>query len=396
VDLELELGSSNHSFKGELISMPEVVLNFDNITNYGKITINITRNEDLVNQRINKINKKKDELTSASMPMFKNVLLIYIDAISRQHFIRKMKKTGEWIEKNMNKENKEAKFKAYQFLKYHAFIFFTQLNTNPMFYGQSMYNKNGTHIIKFFKEKGYITAQSNNFCSRELFDIEDGYIDNVEWEKFDHENIAMFCDPNYFSPNNPYTPYMGPYSVKKRCLYGKNTFEYVLDYGKKFWETYSNERKFLRLAFQDAHEGTGEVVKYFDDHLFEFLKNFEENGWLNDTAIFFVSDHGNNMIGFYNIFNCEDFVLEKTLATLFMLLPKDKIDDKLDEIIRKNEQTLVTPYDIHNTLLEILNINKNSSKYSHHGDSFLERIPSMDRDCEKYKLDLSDIWCRCK
>ena len=112
----------------------------------------------------------------------------------------------------------------------------------------------------------------------------------------------MMCDPNFYNPENRFTPYMGPYSIRRRCLYGRDTFEYILEYGEKFWAAYSKEHKFLRLSFQDAHEGTLEVVKYLDVKFAEFLEKFDRKGYLKDTAVFLVSDHGNNMVGIYNIF----------------------------------------------------------------------------------------------
>jgi len=238
-------------------------------------------------------------------------------------------------------------------------------NVNPMFYGESMFNKNGTHLIRAFKEKGFITAQCNNICGRELYDLEKKYNLNLDYEDFDHENIAMFCDPNYFKNESPYTAFIGPYALKRRCLYGKDTFEYVLEYGEKFWETYINDHKFLRLSFQDAHEGTLEVVKYLDVKLAKFLENFEKKKYLDDTAIFFVSDHGNNMIGFYNILQVEDYVLEKTLGTWFMILPKkNNVNEKNLEI---NQQRLVTPYDIHDTLLDMFGYRFEDKVYSRKG-----------------------------
>lgn len=35
--------------------------------------------------------------------------------------------------------------------------------------------------------------------------------------------------------------------------------------------TYKGEKKVLYLEFTDAHEITSEVVKYMDDHLYNFL-----------------------------------------------------------------------------------------------------------------------------
>ena len=331
IDKEEEYNHINPQLK------PEVTLKFDPITQMGQIDIEIMKNIKLSQERT----KLYEKLPKKEKPKYSNILFLYIDAISRPEFIRSMKETQKFISKYYN----SSKYSFYQMLKYQNFIFFTQQNVNPMFFGESMFNSNGSSILKLIKSKGYITAQANNICTRQLYDIEDNYTQNISYEHFDHENIAMFCDPNYYNPENRFTPYMGPYSIRRRCLYGKDTFEYVLEYGQKFWETYLNEHKFLRLSFQDAHEGTLEVVKYLDKKLAKFLEVFEQKKYLDDTAVFFVSDHGNNMIGFYNILQVEDYVLEKTLGTWLMILPKKmNINEKYLEF---NQQRLVTPYDIY-------------------------------------------------
>ena len=368
---------------------PEIFLKFNLNTNFGDISIKINRNEKIVKER-QKIFKK---LKKNEIPKYKNFLFIYIDALSRPHFIRKMKETQKFLSQFYNEQS--SKKILYQMMKYHNFIYFTPPNVNPMFYGESMYNANGTNIIRAFKEKGYITGQSNDICSRELYDLENDYTKNMDFEDFDHENIAMMCDPNFHNYENPFTPYIGPYSIRRRCLYGKDTFEYVLEYGEKFLDSYKNERKFLRVAFQEAHEGTGEVVKYLDVRLRKFLESLDKKKHLDDTAIFIVSDHGNNMIGFYNIFQVEDFVMEKTLGTWLIILPKNSVNKKEDEILKKNQQNIVTPYDIHDTMLDIFKFEKNTKYKSRYGQTVFEEINNLQRNCETYKLDLQPLWCRC-
>lgn len=95
-------------------------------------------------------------------------------------------------------------------MKYHNFIFFTQQNVNPMFFGESKFNSDGTSILKYIKKKGFIAGHSNNIWTRQLYDIEDNYTENFEFDSFDHENIAMMCDQNFYNPENRFTPYMGP------------------------------------------------------------------------------------------------------------------------------------------------------------------------------------------
>ena len=364
---------------------PEIILKFDPITKMGNIDIKINKNESLSKER----NEIYNSLLPKDKPKYNNILFLYIDAISRPEFLRSMKNTIQFISKYYNSTEKSF----YQMMKYQNFIFFTQQNVNPMFFGESMFNSNGTSILKYIKKKGYITGHSNNICTRQLYDIEDNYTEHINYESFDHENIAMMCDPNYYNPENRFTPYMGPYSIRRRCLYGKDTFEYVIEYGEKFWETYINEHKFLRLSFQDAHEGTLEVVKYLDIKLAEFLINFERKGYLNDTAIFFVSDHGNNMVGFYNLFQVEDYVMEKTLGAWFMLLPKYKnIDETYLEI---NQQRMVSPYDIHDTLLDMFGYHQKDNVYSRKGKSIYTEINGLERDCNYYSQDIIPLWCRC-
>ena len=364
---------------------PEVVLKFDPLTEMGKIDIKINRNEILAKER----NDIYNTLLPKDKPKYNNILFLYIDAISRPEFIRAMKNTEKYLSKYFNSSEKSF----YQMMKYHNFIFFTQQNVNPMFFGESMFNSNGTSILKHIKKKGFITGHSNNICTRQLYDIEDNYTENIEYDNFDHENIAMMCDPNFYNPENRFTPYMGPYSIRRRCLYGRDTFEYILEYGEKFWAAYSKEHKFLRLSFQDAHEGTLEVVKYLDVKLAKFLEKFDRKGYLKDTAVFLVSDHGNNMVGIYNIFQFEDYILEKTLGTWFMLLPKKKeIDEKFLEI---NQQRLVSPYDIHDTLLDMLGYHQNNNIFSRKGQSVYKEVNGLERNCDYYSQDIMPIWCRC-
>ena len=364
---------------------PEIFLKFDPITQMGNIDIKINKKEKIANER----NKIYNSLLPKDKPKYNNILFLYIDAISRPEFVRSMKNTEKFLSKYYNSTEKSF----YQMMKYQNFIFFTQQNVNPMFFGESMFNANGTSILKRIKNKGFITGHSNNICTRQLYDIEDNYTENIIYDNFDHENIAMMCDPNYYNPENRFTPYMGPYSIRRRCLYGRDTFEYVLEYGEKFWENYINEHKFLRLSFQDAHEGTLEVIKYLDIKLAEFLENFEKKGFLKDTAIFFVSDHGNNMIGFYNILQVEDYVLEKTLGTWFMLLPKIKnINEKFLEI---NQQRMVSPYDIHDTLLDMFGYHEKDKVYSKKGQSVFKEINGLERNCDYYSQDIIPLWCRC-
>ena len=352
----------------------EARLTFQN--NKGKLNISLKRNDSLANERHTILNKGK----------VKNILFLYIDAVSRRHFHRKMKKTSSFLEKL------GAKNEVVEFFKHQAFIYFTSQNVMPMFFGESYFKKTGSSVFKHMKEAGFVSGATQDQCCAFLYDLEKDYIDDVIFAHADHENIAFNCDPNYHSTEHPYSPYSGPYSQIKRCLYGKEASDYTLEYAEQFWREYSEERKFFKLSNIMAHEGSGELIKYFDEKLAMFLEDLEKKNVFEDTALMVYSDHGNNMFGLYQVFDLEDFDVEKTMSTAFVVLPR-KHDISEEEIknLKENGGKLTSHYDIYNTLLDLAG---SQATRSDMGKSLFEKIES--RDCNEFSLDLDPKWCRCK
>ena len=372
---------------------PEVEVFFDE-NDYGNIRINLTRNETLSEER-KKIAKNKTSL-------YNNVLILYLDALSRNHFLRKIHRVAKYIEPFLiyNLNETEKKFTAFQFFKYNTLKSLTIPNIIPMFYGVNLNEPNGENIVKYFKEQGFVTGHTGTTCGKEIFSVNSMIQSkDLDLNNWDHENIAMFCDENFF--NSSYTLYKGVVSVLKRCLYGKYAFEYMIEYAKQFWNLYPDNKKFFRIHFNEGHESTMELVKYMADPFFDFVKYFFDNNLLNDTFIFILSDHGNHLPGPWAILRPQDYVIESTLGTLFFIVPNNKklYKNGLYDIIHKNQQTFVTPYDIHNTLVHLAYGNNNvTRRYSKRGSSLLTNIEPMERYCENPKLDLniSKKDCKCK
>ena len=371
---------------------PEVEVIFDN-NNHGTIKINVTRNETLSEER-KKIAENKHSL-------FNNVLIVYIDAISRNHFRRKMKKLSQYLEPffiyNLNETEKE--FTAFEFLKYNTLQGLTLPNIKAMFYGVSLDDSDGINLVKYFKEQGYVTGHTGTTCGKEIFSV-NGLLQSqhLEYDNWDHENIAMFCDENFF--DSKYPVYRGIASFLKRCLYGRYAFEYMIEYAKQFWNLYPDNKKLFRIHFNEGHEGSMELVSYLADPLFEFVKYFFDNNLLNDTFIFIVSDHGNHMLGPWAVIRPQDYLIETTLGTLFFIIPNNEklYKNGLYDKIWKNQQTFMTPFDIHDTLVHIAygSDNNNSLAYSQKGSSLLIDINPMERYCENPKLNLSIAKSNCK
>ena len=88
---------------------PEVELIFDNKTKLGSYNITVRKNETLI--------KERREMSKKSTSMYNNVLIIYLDAVSRPNFFRKLIKTSKFLEKFVRyDENANTKdFSVFQF-----------------------------------------------------------------------------------------------------------------------------------------------------------------------------------------------------------------------------------------------------------------------------------------
>ena len=344
----------------------------------GELTIKLNYNKTL------SLERKK--LEKNSNPYSENIMILYLDSISRNNALRKLKKTMKFIEQFIsykggnNKNYPNEIFHSFQFFKYHSFIHGTADNFPKLFYGNIRTGNNLVRINKYAKENGYITSQSSDWCANDLT----GMSHNLTKEElYDHQ--LLFCDRNFPSLN----------SHIKRCLYGNIGSYYLLEYSNQFWRNYQNNRRFSVTLIDDAHEGTLELVKYTDDLLFNFLNSLYNDNLLINTTIFVMSDHG---CGMPSIYYLNDFYkIEVNLPMLFIIINDRKNINYNEQYynIQKNQQTFITGYDIYNPISHIIygdnysKIHNKNNLYdtpkSDKGKSLLERINQKKRHPKNYR-----------
>ena len=312
-------------------NMPEIVVDFsDNY--FGKMIIELNYNESLSNFRKN--------LEKNTTPYSSNILLIYLDSVSRVNSINQLKKTLRFVEKfisfkgGFNHLYSSENFHSFQFFKYHAFEGYTANNYLKIFYGDTS-GKHVKRITKYLKENGYITGLASDFCYR---DNTRTFHQMKKEEVYDHQ--MTMCDPNESHWN----------SMLKRCLYGKINSEHLFEYGKQFWRKYKNNRKFLTIISNDGHEGSLLEIKYTDDIIFKFLTDLFNNNLLKDSSILLISDHGESLPSLYYLYDF--YQIEYYLPMFYIIINdcKNKTYEEQYEFIHKNQQTLITAYDIYNTI----------------------------------------------
>ena len=383
----LDLYNKNKTLFYENISKPEIEVKLNK--EGGTILINIQKNESLVKERIKSKNKV----------IYKNVLVMFFDTLSRSHFFRKFPKTSNFLnqfskyEENYSKKN----MTIFQYFKYHSLRTYTDPNVKATYYGSKIDGK-GIHFVNYYRSNGYIVGRVNAFCEKEIIFDKNNYssFDHGIW---DHEGLSLGCITAFYDRFLIYRLS----SVVKKCLFGKDLNQYALDYLESFWTTYLEQNKMFLFQSVDGHEPTGELIGYFDENFFKFLNKFYINGYFKDTAIILFSDHGQHLSGPFYLLDSQDFYSERSLPILFLIIPNNDIlyKNNLYEKIKGNQQIFITPYDIYNTLLHIAfgEINQEYKKYSiHYGGSLLTELNYKIRYCESPFFDFEiylDI-CRCK
>jgi len=344
-----------------------------------KLKINIKRNETLV--------KEREKIQSD--PLVKNVLVIYIDALSRVNALRQLKKTMNWFNQHMNQQSSEAE--TFQFFKYHSIVPYTYSNLHEVFYGIHPYDPSLSKdhpldtFVKTYKEKGFITGHSSDFCQMNPLDI--GKVGKIRDIPFDHEAVSIACEPHYHDPISPYGIFKGPYSSMRRCLYGKDMYEHVLDYGNQFWHQYKDQKKLMYMDFIDAHEGTNEVVKYADDALYKFLTGLQSGGLLEDTSVILYADHGLHMQGIFQLMQFNQVEIEKYLPALYFTLPK-KVSEKYRNDIKANQQSIVSGHELHNFFMTMAE----GETCKDLSTSLIGPLKSY-RDCDDIKMMVDACFC---
>uniref|UniRef100_A0A6P7FNZ8 Uncharacterized protein LOC114331223 n=1 Tax=Diabrotica virgifera virgifera TaxID=50390 RepID=A0A6P7FNZ8_DIAVI len=133
-----------------------------------------------------------------------------------------------------------------------------------------------------------------------------------------------------------------------------------------------------------------------DDDYYAVFKYLKENGHLNNTVLFVMSDHGIRWGGIRSTFQG---MMEERLPFLYVYLPewyRHKYQ-QLYNNLQKNSLLLTTPFDLHETFVDLLNIenidNNNNSINTSRGVSLLRGISEY-RTCED--TGIVSHWCTCQ
>ena len=146
------------------------------------------------------------------------------------------------------------------------------------------------------------------------------------------------------------------------------------------------------------------IPPYIDKYFRDMLERFEMNGYLDNTLLIVVSDHGSRLVPY--AYQTEAGNLEKNLPFISMRLPKKLWGTSYHQNAKSNRNRLVNAFDVYQTLRHFLHINANYTKEMDRkqfsindkntrylrGISLFEKIP-LNRSCSD--ASIPDSFCSC-
>eukprot|EP00906_Rhabdomonas_costata_P037043 RCo052043 len=285
-------------------------------------------------------------------PAAPNVLFFMIDSLSRLHFMRRLQRTAAVL----SRIHTEGAAELFQFFRYVSVGDDTKDNL-PCFvngyYNHSSYTvENRAELrkerywwVEYKQRHGFATIYQNDICEDDLLYWMDG-----PGRHLDHNFVEWSCHPEYHH-DGVWSNFVGPYAMFRHCIAGREVHQYQLDHLQQAWTNYHKENvgRAAYVAFEEGHEGSGEVVGYLDPDMAKFMQWMWDEGHLSDTVVVFVGDHGLHMGPLYGT---RVGMLEHKLPVLHMLVPKPLLQrfPELRETLLYNQQLVASHWDLYATL----------------------------------------------
>ncbi|KAK6639225.1 hypothetical protein RUM43_007495 [Polyplax serrata] len=179
---------------------------------------------------------------------------------------------------------------------------------------------------------------------------------------------------------------------KQFCYGGMTRFQLVIDFVRNTYDVYRDRPKFVFAFHSEYSHESNNWAGNADEDTFKMLQDFHRNGYLNNTLLILMSDHGAR---FADIRNTQQGKQEERLPGFIFVFPGwfEKKYPEAHANFVKNADRLTTPFDIHETLQDVLHFRGagfGNSKMR--GISLFKEVPAS-RTCQNAGIE--PHWCSC-
>ncbi|CAF0826861.1 unnamed protein product [Didymodactylos carnosus] len=312
-----------------------------------------------------------------------NVLMFGFDSISRMTFMRLLPKTYSYLIQQLG----AVVMKGYNIVGdgTPAALLPILTSQTEMELPESRRGHEGAQTVdrypwiwNKFKDNGYVTQWGEDGQSVGTFQM----------------RLLGFRDP-------PVDHYMRPFflvaesmrTTKPYCFGSVSRHQNMLNWMREFFEMYPIQPKFSFLFHSQYSHDTNNRLPYADRELHDFLVHMNTKGYLDNTMLIIMTDHGARYSQLRKSYQGK---LEERLPFMSIRMPPifHKRYPHLIRNLRLNSHRLTTPFDIHETFLNLFNFQDDSDyrPKSNRSYSLFHPIPD-NRTCESAAVE--SHWCAC-
>lgn len=329
-----------------------------------------------------------------------SVLIVGLDSMSRMNMHRQLNKTSRYLLDNMDA------IEMYGFNKVGDNTF---PNLIPMLTGyderelpQVCFNNSNKESLdkcnflwKRYAEKGYRTLYAEDSPKISSFNyVKKGFFHQPTDYYIRHFMLAYEKALGHRKSLNCYT-----------CLGSVSATEAILHWSEQFASHFRDRPYF---AFNWINSLTHDYMNLASsgDHFYDrFFRVLNQAGALNRTIVIVMGDHGMRWGPIRETYIGR---LEERLPMLLIALPPDfkREFPKETEAVKLNSHRLMTPFDIHATLVNLLHLKENwtftnpdkvsselANNFTNRAVSLFQPIPE-DRSCDEASIE--EHWCTCE
>ena len=176
------------------------------------------------------------------------------------------------------------------------------------------------------------------------------------------------------------------------CIGSRPRPRLMLDWVRESFETYEDVSKFFVFFNSELTHEYNNLAQHYEPYLLEFLEYMKSKNYLNNTVVILMSDHGAR---FNRMRATEQGKIEERLPYFAFRFPdwfRHVYPEKFKNFVT-NSQRLTTPFDVHETLLEIVdNFRSDDNRKKYYGISLFDKVP-LERTCAQANIE--PHWCAC-
>ena len=313
-----------------------------------------------------------------------NILMFGFDSVSRLNWMRNLPKSHEYFTNVLNGVTLEG---------YNIVGDGTPQALLPILTGQK--EEELSEARRGFP--GASNVDGHPWIWKDFQDI--GYA--TQWGE-DGAHIGTFNYRMLGFSRQPTDHYLRPFQYLAESDYYKQNYQFcmgstprvnvMLNWVRSFFDAYQNTPKFSFLFHSEFSHDAFSQLSLADEALKQFLMDMKRCGYLNNTMLILMADHGAR---FVNVRQSQQGKFEERLPYFALRLP-DWFEKKYPQAsinLRNNAKVLTSPFDIHETFNDVMNYTDRGVLTNHgRGISLFQAIPK-NRSC--HSAAIAPHWCTC-